>query len=45
MARAIVCVDDDLTMLRSLREQLMRGLGDDCTIELASSGDEALQLR
>ena len=44
MARAIVCVDDDLTMLRSLREQLMRGLGDVCTIELASSGEEALQL-
>ena len=43
-ARALVCVDDDLRMLQSLREQLVRGLGDGCTIELASSGEEALQL-
>jgi diguanylate cyclase (GGDEF)-like protein len=40
----IVCVDDDMRMLRSLREQLLRGLGAGCDIELASSGDEALQL-
>lgn len=40
----IVCVDDDLPMLRSLREQLLRGLGDGCDIELASSGEEALRL-
>ncbi len=44
MAPTIVCVDDDLPMLRSLREQLLRGLGDGCAIELASSGVEALQL-
>ena len=43
-APTIVCVDDDLPMLRSLREQLLRGLGDSCEIELASSGAEALQL-
>jgi diguanylate cyclase (GGDEF)-like protein len=40
----IVCVDDDPPMLRSLREQLLRGLGESCEIELASHGDEALQL-
>jgi diguanylate cyclase (GGDEF)-like protein len=44
MTPTIVCVDDDLPMLRSLREQLLRGLGDACDIELASSGDEALRL-
>jgi len=44
IAPTIVCVDDDLPMLRSLREQLLRGLGDGCDIELASNGEEALQL-
>jgi len=44
VATSIVCVDDDLLMLRSLREQLLRGLGGACDIELASSGEEALQL-
>lgn len=42
--QTIVCVDDDTLMLQSLREQLLRGLGKSCDIELASSGEEALQL-
>ena len=42
--QTIVCVDDDMPMLRSLREQLLRGLGGACEIEIASSGQEALQL-
>ncbi|MEY4907667.1 MAG: hypothetical protein RL260_1385 [Pseudomonadota bacterium] len=40
----IICVDDDLPLLNSLREQLLRGLGGACDIELASSGEEALDL-
>jgi diguanylate cyclase (GGDEF)-like protein len=44
MRPAIVCVDDDGPLLRSLREQLLRGLGQDADIELASGGEEALQL-
>lgn len=40
----IVCVDDDMLVLRSLREQLQRGLDSACDIELAGSGQEALQL-
>lgn len=40
----IVCVDDDTFILRTLREQLQRGLDTACDIELAASGKEALQL-
>jgi len=40
----IVCVDDEMMILSSLKEQLRRGLGDACAIELASIGEEALQL-
>lgn len=40
----IVCVDDDILVLRSLREQLQRGLGTTCAIELAASAHEGLQL-
>ena len=40
----IVCVDDDTLVLRALREQLQRGLGTTCDIELVASGKEALQL-
>jgi diguanylate cyclase (GGDEF)-like protein len=42
--QAIVCVDDDPTVLRSLGEQLRFGLGRSCAVELASSGAEALAL-
>lgn len=41
---AILCVDDDTLILNSLSEQLSRHLGDDITIEVASSGEEALQV-
>ncbi|MGA0611229.1 putative bifunctional diguanylate cyclase/phosphodiesterase [Caldimonas sp. KR1-144] len=40
----IVCIDDDLELLHALREQLQRGLGAACQVELACSGAEALQL-
>jgi diguanylate cyclase (GGDEF)-like protein len=44
LPQTIVCVDDDPTVLRSLGEQLRRGLGRACTVELASSGADALAL-
>ncbi|VEP11628.1 Response regulator receiver modulated diguanylate cyclase/phosphodiesterase with PAS/PAC sensor(S) [Hyella patelloides LEGE 07179] len=42
--KAIVCVDDDEIILNSLGEQLKRAFGDEYTIELASSGAEAMEL-
>ncbi|MCC7538139.1 MAG: protein kinase [Deltaproteobacteria bacterium] len=39
----ILCVDDERTVLTSIREQLLRSFGDEHTIETASSGDEALE--
>lgn len=44
MRLTIVCVDDEDIMLRSLREQLQRGLGGQIEIEVASGGREALLL-
>jgi diguanylate cyclase (GGDEF)-like protein len=41
---AIVCVDDDQTVLLSLRDQLRWILGETYDIELAESGEEALTL-
>lgn len=40
----IVCVDDERLVLLSLRDQLMRLLGETYDIELAESGPEALEL-
>ncbi|XPM59630.2 MAG: EAL domain-containing protein [Leptolyngbya sp. IPPAS B-1204] len=40
----IVCVDDERLVLLSLRDQLTRLIGDDYEIELAESGEEALEL-
>lgn len=44
MAIVVVCVDDEATILNSLRSQLRRGLGNDYRIEIAGSGEEALEL-
>ncbi len=44
MKAAIVCIDDELAVLRSLRDQLGRLLGADYTFALAESGDEALSV-
>ncbi len=41
---AIVCVDDEEIILKSLGNQLKRSLGKDYDLELASSGREALSL-
>lgn len=40
----IICVDDERLVLISLRDQLTRFLQDDYVIELAESGEEALEL-
>lgn len=40
----IVCIDDELLILHSLRDQLMRSLGDEFAVEIAESGEEALSL-
>ncbi|QYO64168.1 response regulator [Leptolyngbya sp. 7M] len=40
----IVCVDDERLVLLSLRDQLTRLIGADYEIELAESGEEALEL-
>lgn len=41
---AIICVDDELMVLLSLRDQLNHLLGGEYRIELAQSGEEALEL-
>ena len=41
---AIVCIDDERSVLLSLRDQLSRILECDCTIELAQNGPDALSL-
>lgn len=40
----ILCVDDEKIVLNSLKEQLRHYLGNSCTIEVAESGSEALEL-
>ena len=41
---AVICVDDEPTVLESLEIELEKALGDQCLIEIAYSGDEALEL-
>lgn len=40
----IVCVDDERSILSSLRTQLQRGIGNKYLIEIAESGEEALEI-
>jgi signal transduction histidine kinase len=42
--QAILCVDDETLVLTSLRDQLMRNFGSLYRIELAESGEEALEV-
>jgi diguanylate cyclase (GGDEF)-like protein len=44
MAIVVVCVDDETSILHSLRSQLRRGLGSNYRIEIAESGEEALEI-
>ncbi|EAZ88399.1 diguanylate cyclase domain-containing protein [Crocosphaera chwakensis] len=41
---AIICIDDEPIILHSLREQISRGIGESYQIEIAESGQEALEL-
>ncbi|MGB3405359.1 MAG: diguanylate cyclase [Microcoleaceae cyanobacterium] len=40
----IICIDDEPTILDSLKRELRSAVGDQCMIELAESGTEALEL-
>ena len=40
----ILCVDDEVTVLDSITEQLRRNLESNCEIETAESGEEALEI-
>jgi two-component system, sensor histidine kinase and response regulator len=40
----IICVDDEPIVLTSLKTELRRVLGDDCLVEAAEDGEEALEL-
>jgi adenylate cyclase len=40
----IICVDDEITLLRGLRIELQEAVGKDYTIEIAEGGEEALEL-
>ena len=42
--QVIICVDDERTVLRSLKAELQEAVGNDYTIELAEGGEEALEL-
>ncbi|NJO81244.1 MAG: hypothetical protein HC827_23965 [Cyanobacteria bacterium RM1_2_2] len=44
MRAAIVCVDDEWFILKSLGEQLKRNFGKKYDVELASGGEDALSL-
>lgn len=41
--KTVLCVDDDLTILRSLRDMLSRVLGSAARVEIASNGFEAIE--
>ncbi|HBB36372.1 MAG TPA: diguanylate cyclase [Cyanobacteria bacterium UBA9273] len=42
--QVIVCVDDETTVLRSLKTELKKAIGNDYYIEIAEGGEEALEL-
>jgi serine phosphatase RsbU (regulator of sigma subunit)/CheY-like chemotaxis protein len=42
--RYILCVDDEKSVLTSLKQELRAGIGDDYSFEIAESGEEALEI-
>ncbi|MFM7234188.1 MAG: response regulator [Flavobacteriales bacterium] len=42
--KAIVCVDDEPSILRALQQQIMRTMEDSFQLEFAESGEEALEV-
>jgi len=41
---AIVCVDDEEMVLVALRQQIEDAIGDECIVEVSTSGEEALEI-
>ncbi len=44
MQQAIICVDDERSILNALQQQIMRAFSDTYTLEFAESGEEALEI-
>lgn len=44
MQQAIICVDDERSILTALQQQIMRAFSDTYTLEFAESGAEALEI-
>ena len=44
MKQAIICVDDERSILTALQQQIMRAFSDTFILELAESGEEALEI-
>ncbi|HEY9606968.1 MAG TPA: adenylate/guanylate cyclase domain-containing protein [Allocoleopsis sp.] len=42
--QVIICVDDEVTVLRSLKAELKEAIGNDYPIEIAEGGEDALEL-
>lgn len=42
--QVIICVDDEVIVLDALREQLQQEFGDEVLVEIAESGEEALEV-
>jgi adenylate cyclase len=42
--QVIICVDDDNTVLKSLKTELQEAVGNAYLIEIAEGGEEALEL-
>jgi YesN/AraC family two-component response regulator len=44
MQKVIICVDDEKAILWGLQQQIKRAFSDEFLVELAESGDEALEI-
>ena len=44
MEQAIICVDDERSILTALQQQIMRAFSDTFILEFAESGEEALEI-
>jgi len=44
MEQAIICVDDERSILTALQQQIMRAFSDTFVLEFAESGEEALEI-
>ena len=42
--KAILCVDDEQVILKSLKAELSQSFGDEYVVEVAESGEEALEI-